>query len=133
MSMDPAQPRGVRVSVRRVVGHASSLARLQRELARVEMKQKGASVGAGAGLGIATAVVGFFALAFALATAAAALALIVDTWLALLIMFVLLLLLTVGLALLAKSFVQKGTPLAPEQALEEARLTKLALRRSRGA
>ena len=74
----------------------------------------------------------FFAVGFLLATIAAALALVVDWWLALLIVFLLLLLLTAILALVAKSMVKKGTPLAPEQAIEEARLTKQALRSGHG-
>ena len=41
-------------------------------------------------------------------------------------------LVTVILGLVAKSQVQKGTPLKPEQAMEEAQLTKQALRGVRG-
>ena len=40
--------------------------------------------------------------------------------------------LTVVLGLLAKTMMKKGTPLAPEQAIEEARLTKQALRGGHG-
>jgi hypothetical protein len=74
----------------------------------------------------------FYAVAFAFATIAAALALVLDWWLALLIVFAILLLLTIVLALVAKSLVQKGTPLAPEQAIEEARLTQQLLRSGHG-
>jgi Flp pilus assembly protein TadB len=128
VSVNASEPRGIRASMRRVVGHARSISQLQKELASVELKQKAASLGAGAGLGIAAAVVAFFATAFALATIAAALALVVDWWLALLIVFGILLLVTLILALLAVKMMKKGTPLAPEQAIEEARLTKQALR-----
>jgi hypothetical protein len=115
-----------------VVAHARSLSQLQKELATVELKQKTSSLGAGAGLGIAAAVMAFYAVAFAFATIAAALALVFDWWLALLIVFGVLLLLTVILALVARSMMKKGTPLAPEQAIEEARLTKQALRSGHG-
>jgi Flp pilus assembly protein TadB len=116
-----------------VVAHARSLSQLQKELARVELKQKASSLGAGAGIGIAAAVMAFYAVAFGFATIAAALALVVDWWLALLIVFGVLVLLTLILALVAKSMMKKGTPLAPEQAMEEARLTKQALRSGHGA
>jgi hypothetical protein len=132
VSAEPTAPRGIRASVRRVVAHARSLSQLQKELAAVEMKRKAGMLGAGAGVGIAAAVVAFYATAFAFATIAAALALVVDWWLALLIVFVILVLLTLTLALVARSLMKKGTPLKPEQALEEARLTKQMVRSSRG-
>jgi Flp pilus assembly protein TadB len=128
VSANETRPKGIRASIRRVIAHAKSISQLEKELATLELKKKTASLGAGAGLGIAAGVAGFFATAFALATIAAALALVVDWWLALLIVFGILFLLTLLLALLAVRFVKKGTPLAPEQAIEEALLTKQALR-----
>jgi uncharacterized membrane protein YqjE len=132
MNASVGEPRGIRASVRRVVAHARSISQLQKELATVELKQKATALGTGAGLGIAAAVMGFYATAFAFATIAAALALVVDWWLALLIVFGVLLLLTLILGLLAVKTMKKGTPLAPEQAIEEARLTKQALRSGHG-
>jgi Flp pilus assembly protein TadB len=132
MEAGAAPPRGIRASVRRVVAHARSLSELQKELASVELKQKAASLGAGAGLGVAAALMALYAVGFGLATAAVALSLVLDLWLALLIVFALLLVLTVVLGLLAKTMMKKGTPLAPEQAIEEARLTKQALRSGHG-
>ena len=41
-------------------------------------------------------------------------------------------LLTLILGLLARGTLKKGTPLAPEQAIEEARLTKQVLRSGHG-
>lgn len=123
-----AEPRGIRASVRRVARHASSLMALQRELAQLEMKRKAGSLGIGAGLGAAAALVGLFALGTGIATAVAALAIVLDLWLALLIVFAALLLLALILALLARMMLRKGTPLAPEQALEEARHTRLVLK-----
>jgi Flp pilus assembly protein TadB len=133
VSATASEPRGIRASVRRVVAHARSISQLQKELATVELKQKASSLGAGAGLGIAAAVMGFYAIAFAFATIAAALALVVDWWLALLIVFGVLLLLTLILGLLAAKMMKKGTPLAPQQAIEEARLTRQALRSGHGS
>jgi Putative Actinobacterial Holin-X, holin superfamily III len=132
MEAGPAQPRGIRASIRRVVGHARSISQLEKELAILELKQKAGKLGAGAGLGIAAAVMGFYAVAFAFATIAAALALVVDWWLALLIVFAVLLLLTVVLGLVAKSLMTKAAPLAPEQAIEEARLTQQLIRSRHG-
>jgi len=132
MSANAAQPRGIRASARRVVAQLKSVWQLQTELAQLELKRKAASLGAGAGTAIAAAVVALYTVGFGLAAAAAGLALVVDWWLALLIVFGVLLLLTLILALVASSLVKKGTPLAPEQAIAEARLTKQVLRGVRG-
>jgi len=70
----------------------------------------------------------FYAVGFGLAAVAAALALVVDLLLALLIVFGALLLLKLVLALVARSLFIRSTPLRPEQAIEEARLTKRILR-----
>jgi Flp pilus assembly protein TadB len=132
VSANETRPRGIRASIRSVVGHARSISQLQKELATVELKEKATKLGAGAGVGVAAGIMGFYAVAFAFATIAAALALVVDWWLALLIVFAVLLLLTIVLALVAKSLMQKATPLAPEQAIEEARLTQQLLRSGHG-
>ena len=123
--------RGIRSSARRVAAHASALARLERELARSELKGKSASMGAGAGVALAAVVLLPFALAAGLAAAAAALALVVALWLALLIVFAATLLLVVALVGISVGLFRRGAPLKPEQALEEARLTKNVLRRAR--
>jgi uncharacterized membrane protein YqjE len=132
VSVGPIQPRGIRASVRRVVAHARSISELQKELATVELKQKSATLGTGAGLGVAAGIVALYAVGFGLATAAVALAIVLDLWLALLIVFIVLVVLTVILGLLAKTQMQKVRSLAPEQAIEEARLTKQALRSGHG-
>ena len=132
MSAPATEPRGIRASLRRVIGHAGSLSQLQKELARAEMKRKAAALGAGAGLAIAAGVVLFFAVAFGLATAAAALAIVLDLWLALLILFAVLLLFAVVLALVGVRLIKKGAPPVPEQALEEIRLTRETLRGGHG-
>jgi Flp pilus assembly protein TadB len=132
MEASPAPPRGIRASIKRVVAHARALGMLEKELAALELKQKAGTLGAGVGLGIAAGITAFFAVGFLLATIAAALALVVDWWLALLIVFALLLLVTAILALVARKLLKKGTPLVPEQAIEEALLTKQALRSGHG-
>lgn len=121
-------PRGIRGALTRVAAHLSTLARLQKELARTELEGKGGKAAAGAALAIGAGVLALFALGFGLATAAAALALVVDWWLALLIVFVILVLVVVALALGSRALFRSVGSLRPEQTMEEAELTKQALR-----
>jgi hypothetical protein len=120
--------RGVGPAAKEVAEHASTLARLELELAALEVKRKVAALGVGIGLVASAGVFLLFALAFGLAAGAAALALVVSTWLALLIVFGALVLFSLLLVLIGLSVIKKGTPPVPEQALEEARLTTQALR-----
>jgi Putative Actinobacterial Holin-X, holin superfamily III len=119
---------GVGTAAKQVAEHASALARLEMELAQLELKQKVTNIGLGAGLLIGAALFGFYALGFAFATAAAALAIVLDLWLALLIVFGGLLLLAAILALVGVNRLKAGTPPVPEQAIEEAKLTQDAIR-----
>jgi hypothetical protein len=128
MPTHEADRMGVAPAAKQVAEHASALARLEMELAGLELKGKVASLGLGAGLLVGAAFFGLFAVGFGLATIAAALALVLDTWLALLIVFGLLLLLVAILALVGLSRVRKGTPPVPELAIQEAKLTSTALR-----
>lgn len=128
MGVNAAEPRGIRASARRVARHASALMSLQRELAKLEMARKAGSLGAGAGLGAAAAIVGVFALAVGIGSSIVALAIVLDLWLAFLVVFAVLLVLAALLGLLAVRSLKKGTPLAPEQAIEESQLTRKALK-----
>lgn len=127
--MRPA--RGILAPAGRVVAHARTLARLQRELARTELRRKGTTAGAGAALAVAAGIFFLYAVGFGLAALAAALTLLVDWRLALVIVFVLLLLLVVALAFGSRSLLRSVAPLKPEQAIDEARLTKQVLRGAR--
>ena len=111
---------GLGATVKSVSEHASSLVRLELELAALELKRKVASLGIGIGLALGAAVLLVFALGFGLATIAAGIATALDWWLSLLIV-------TVGL-LLGLRKIQKGTPPVPEQALQEAKKTSEALK-----
>jgi membrane protein implicated in regulation of membrane protease activity len=106
----------------------SSLTRLQRELARAELGQKGGTLGAGVALIVAAGLLGLYAVGFGLAAVAAALALVVDWWLALAIVFAVLVALVVVLALVARHLFRESMPLKPVLAMEETRLTRQALR-----
>lgn len=115
-------------AVKQVSEHASSLFRLELELAQLELKRKVVALAVGIALTLAAAVFGVFALAFLFATIAAALATVLATWLALLIVGVGLLLLAGVLGLVGLSKIRKGAPPVPELAIHEAKVTSTALR-----
>jgi uncharacterized membrane protein YqjE len=119
---------GVGAAAKQVAEHASTLARLELELAGLELKQKAASFGVGLGLGVGATVVALYAVGFLFATAAVALAIVVDLWLAVLIVALGLFAVAALLGLLARSRIKKATPPVPEQAIREAKLTSEALR-----
>jgi hypothetical protein len=121
-------PTPVSDAARNVAEHASSVARLELELAALELKKKVASIGIGIALGIAAAVLGLFMLGFAFATVAAVLATFLATWLALLIVTAFLGGLAGLLGLLALGRIKKGSPPVPEQAIREAKLTTAAIK-----
>jgi hypothetical protein len=123
-----AEGGGVGTAAKQVAEHASTLAKLELELAGLELKRKAGALGAGGGLGLGAAVLALYGLGFALATVAVALAIVLDTWLALLLVTVGLLLLAAVLGLLARSRIRRGTPPVPEQAIREAKLTTEALK-----
>ena len=123
-----SHPRGLGALAKRVAEHASSLVRLELELAALEVKRKVTSLAVGIGLAVGAVIFGVFALGFLFATVAAALATFLSTWLALLIVTVGLLVLTAVLGLVGVAKIKKGTPPLPEQAIQEAKLTTSALK-----
>lgn len=120
---------GVGGAAKSVAEHASAIARLELELAALELKKKVVALGVGIGMGVGAAIFGLFGLAFVFATIAAALATFLATWLALLIVTLFLFMLSGGLGLLALGRIKKGTPPVPQQAIREAKLTTEALKR----
>jgi len=119
---------GVGGAAKSVAEHASAIARLELELATLELKKKVASLAVGIGMIIGAAIFGLFALAFVFATIAAALATFLSTWLALLIVTGVLFGLAGILGILALGRIKKGTPPVPEQAIREAKLTTAAIK-----
>jgi uncharacterized membrane protein YqjE len=122
----------VGAAAKQVAEHASALARLELELAGLELKQKAGKLGAGVGLGVGAAVLALYAVGFLFATLAAVLAIWLDTWLALLLVTAALLAVAAILGLAAVRLIRRGTPPVPEQALHEAKLTTEALKANGG-
>jgi Putative Actinobacterial Holin-X, holin superfamily III len=119
---------GLGATAKEVAEHASSLVRLELELAQLELKRKATNLGIGIGLTVGAAVFGLYAFGFLFATIAAGLATAMSTWLALLIVTIGLVVLAAILGLIGVSRIQKGTPPVPEQAIREAKLTTDALK-----
>ena len=115
-------------AVKEVSERASSIVRLELELAAMELRRKVVALGLGIAFALAAAVVLLYVLGFAFATIAAALATAMSTWLALLVTTGILLLVALTLGFLARSRIKKGTPPLPEQAIREAKLTTEALK-----
>ncbi|HEX4678668.1 MAG TPA: phage holin family protein [Gaiellaceae bacterium] len=120
---------GVGGAAKSVAEHASAIARLEIELAALELKKKVTTLAVGIGMGIGGAIFALFGLGFVFATIAAALATFLPTWLALLIVTIALFALAGLLGGLARGRIRKGTPPVPEQAIREAKLTTEALKR----
>jgi hypothetical protein len=113
---------------KQVAERASSIARLEVELASMEVKKKLALLGAGIGLLAAAAAVLLYGIGFLFATIAAGLATFLPFWLSLLIVTLLLFLVGGVLALLGVRRVQRGKTPVPKQAIAEAKLTTQALK-----
>lgn len=120
---------GVGGAAKRVAEHASAIAKLELELAGLELKKKVTSLGIGVGLAVGAAVFAFFMVGFLFATVAAALATFLATWLALLIVTAFLALMVVVLGLTGVSRIKKGSPPVPKQAIREAKRTSEAIRK----
>src|SRR5947207_15708780 len=101
---------GLGAAAKQVAEHASALARLELELAKLEIGRKVAALGIGIGLGLGAALFGLFAIGFLLAAAAAALATTISTWLALLLVGAGLSLLAGVLGALALRRAKRGPP-----------------------
>jgi hypothetical protein len=124
-----SQNGGVGAAAKEVADHASAIAKLELELAGLELKRKVGSLGTGIGMGAGAAVLAVYGVGFLFATIAAVLATFVDTWLAILIVTLLLFAVAAVLGILARNAIRKGTPPVPEQAILEAKLTSDALKR----
>jgi hypothetical protein len=128
MPTQETEGQSVGTAAKVVAERASSIVRLELELAAMELKRKVTALGFGIAFAFGAALFLLFMLGFALATVAAALATAMATWAALLIVTGILLLGVVALGTLALLKIKKGTPPVPEQAIREAKLTAEALK-----
>ncbi|MGH3008192.1 MAG: phage holin family protein [Gaiellaceae bacterium] len=118
---------GLSDATKRVADHARSLVQLELRLAATEIKRKLIALGAGIGLTLAAATFGLLALVFGLAAGTAALALVLPAWAALLVMFGGLFLCAGLLGGIGIALLRKGAKPIPEQAIEEAQMTRETL------
>jgi hypothetical protein len=107
--------------VKQLSDQSTRLARMEVELAKAELAQKGKQIGAGAGAFGGAAAVAFYA--FGALTAAAILGLseAVDAWLAALIVTAVYAAIAGVLALVGRSRVEAGTPPVPKRAIESSK------------
>jgi uncharacterized membrane protein YqjE len=128
MHTPATEQNGLGATAKEVAERASSLVRLELELATLELKKKASNLGLGAGLAIGAAIFGLYGLGFLFATIAAGLATAMSTWLAILIVTIGLFVIAAILGLIGLNRIKKGTPPVPEQAIREAKLTQNALK-----
>jgi membrane protein implicated in regulation of membrane protease activity len=122
------EAQGLGSAAKQFAERASTLVRLELELAALELKRKFRLLATGIALGALAAVLLVFAIGFGLASAAAGIATATPVWLALLIVTLGLVLVVGLLGWLAQRAIKKATPPVPEQALQEAKLTTEALK-----
>jgi uncharacterized membrane protein YqjE len=122
------ESQGLGSAAKQFAERASTLVRLELELASLELKRKFRSLATGIALGALAAVLLVFGLGFGLASAAAGIATATSVWLALLIVTVGLFLVVGLLGVFAMRAIKKATPPVPEQAIREAKLTQEALK-----
>jgi uncharacterized membrane protein YqjE len=128
MQTHATEKNGLGATARQVAEHASSLFRLELELAQLELKKKVTNLGVGIGLAVGAGIFAFYGLGFLFATIAAGLATAMSTWLAILIVTCGLFLVGAILGMIAVNRIQKATPPIPEQAILEAKLTTEAIK-----
>src|SRR5262249_9788716 len=127
-AMAETKTNGVGWAAKELIDRFRSIAKLEVELALLEVKRKVGRIALGLGLGAGALFVSLFAIGFLAAAAAAALALAVPVWASLLIVGGALLVSAIALVLLAIRSFRAGSPPVPEDAIEEARRTTQALK-----
>ena len=119
---------GLGGAAKQVAEHFSTIAKLEVELASLELKKKLTALALGIAFAVGAALFALFMLGVLFATITAALATFLATWLALLIVTLALGALAGILGVLALGRFKKGTPPVPEQAIREAKLTQAAVK-----
>jgi hypothetical protein len=116
--------------VKQLSDQSTRLARMEVELAKAELAQKGKQIGIGAGAFGGAGALGFYAVGALTATLILALAEALDPWLAALIVTAAYAAIAGILALVGRSRVQAGTPPTPERAIESTKEDVEAAKRS---
>ena len=124
-----ADQRSLNELVKQLSEQSTRLARMEVELAKAELQQKGKQIGIGAGAFGGAGAIGLYALGALTAAFILALAEGVDGWLAALIVTVVYATIAGVLALVGRNRVQAGTPPTPERAIESSREDVEAARR----
>ena len=119
---------GLGGAAKMVAEHFTTIAKLELELASLELKKKLTALALGIAFAIGAALFALFMLGFLFATITAALATFLSTWLALLIVTLGLGVLAGVLGVLALGRFKKASPPVPEQAIREAKLTQAAVK-----
>jgi hypothetical protein len=117
-----------------VTSKASLLIREEIELAKAEVRIKATRLGKGAAAGAAAAVFGVLTLIYFLHGLAYFLGEVVfgeAIWLGYLVVTLILLVFGVIAAVLARRFIQRGTPPTPQMAIEEAKETRQMIEEAR--
>ena len=125
---EPRTHPGLGAAAKGVAEHASAIARLEIELATMELKKKVAALGIGIGLLVGALVLALYGIGFLFATITAALATFMPVWLSLLVVTLFLFAVAGVLGYLGIRYVGRGTPPTPNQAIDEAKLTTQALK-----
>ncbi|HSK50700.1 MAG TPA: phage holin family protein [Solirubrobacterales bacterium] len=131
----PSDPPSVSDLVFDVSQRASTLVREEIELAKAEISEKVSKLTRGAGVGLAAGVFAFLALILIMHGIAWLLAEEVfggTVWAGFLIEAAIFLLVAAGAGFFAYRSLQAGSPPVPEQAIEEAKLTKEMLTKEEG-
>jgi hypothetical protein len=125
---EPRTQPGLGAAAKGVAEHASAIARLEIELATMELKKKIAALGIGIGLLAGALVLVLYGIGFLFATITEALETFLPVWLSLLIVTLFLFAVAGLLAYFGMRNVSRGSPPVPKQAIDEAKLTTQALK-----
>jgi membrane protein len=120
---------GLGSAARDVAEHASTLTRLELELAVLELKDRAVSFSVGIGLGVGAAAFALLAVCVALAAVAAAIATSLSVWLSLLIVAGALLVVAGIAGAIGIGKLKGGKRALPAKAIHEAKLTSKAFKR----
>src|SRR5690348_1916579 len=104
--------------VKQLSEQASRLARLELDLAKAEVREKGRAAGAGAGLLAGAGVVALLGAGVLVACVVLALATAISAWLAALIVGAVLVVVAGLLGLAGRGRLRRASPLAPEESTE---------------